>query len=40
MVPDRLPPRIRVREDAALELPHVVVFIDDPDRTVIKLLEA
>jgi hypothetical protein len=38
MVPDRLPPRIRVREDAALELPHVVVFIDDPDRTVIKPL--
>lgn len=38
MVPDRLPPRIKVREDAPLELPHVVVFIDDPDRTVIKPL--
>ncbi len=35
---DRLPPRIRVRENAALELPHIMVLIDDPDKTVIEPL--
>lgn len=30
LVLDRLPPRIRVRAQAALELPHLVVFCDDP----------
>ena len=34
-VPERLPPRLRVREGAALELPHVLVLIDDPEETVI-----
>jgi len=35
---ERLPPRIRIRQDAALELPHILVLIDDPDRTVIEPL--
>ncbi|HTO54372.1 MAG TPA: DUF1015 domain-containing protein [Myxococcota bacterium] len=35
-VEDRLPARLRVREHAALELPHVLVLIDDPERTVIE----
>lgn len=35
---DRLPPRIRVREKAALELPHIMVLIDDPGQTVIEPL--
>jgi hypothetical protein len=35
---DRLPPRIRVREQASMELPHIMVLIDDPDRTVIEPL--
>src|SRR5262245_24131424 len=35
-VEERLPPRLRVREGAALELPHVLVLIDDPGRTVIE----
>ena len=35
---DRLPPRIRVRENAAIELPHIMVLIDDPDKTVIEPL--
>ncbi len=35
---DRLPPRIRVREKASLELPHIMVLIDDPQRTVIEPL--
>jgi hypothetical protein len=35
---DRLPPRIRVREQAPIELPHIMVLIDDPDCTVIEPL--
>ncbi len=35
---DRLPPRIKIREGAALELPHIIVLIDDPDHTVIEPL--
>ncbi len=27
---ERIPPRVRVREHAALELPHVMLLIDDP----------
>ncbi len=38
---DRLPPRIRIREGAPLEVPHILVLIDDPERTVIEpLIEA
>jgi hypothetical protein len=37
---DRLPPRIRVREGAPLELPHVMVLIDDPEHLVINPLFA
>ena len=37
---DRLPPRIRVRENAAVELPHIMVLIDDPEKTVIEPLFA
>ncbi len=35
---DRLPPRITIRRDAPLELPHIMVLIDDPDCTVIEPL--
>ncbi len=35
----RLPPRMKIREGAALELPHILVLIDDPDRSVIEPLE-
>lgn len=35
---DRLPPRIRVREKAPIELPHIMVLIDDPGHTVIEPL--
>lgn len=35
---DRLPPRIRIREKACLELPHIMVLIDDPDASVIEPL--
>jgi hypothetical protein len=37
---DRLPPRIKVREGADLELPHILVLIDDPGHTVIEPLSA
>jgi len=37
---ERLPPRVRVRENAPLELPHVMVLIDDPQRSVIEPLFA
>lgn len=36
----RLAPRIEVRRGAALELPHILVLIDDPDQTVIEPLAA
>lgn len=35
---DRLPPRIRIRKNAAIESPHIMVLIDDPDKTVIEPL--
>jgi len=35
---DRLPPRMRIREGAPLELPHILVLIDDPQKTVIEPL--
>jgi hypothetical protein len=35
IVEDRLPPRVEVRKRARLEMPHIVVFIDDPDCSVI-----
>ncbi|MBL8250339.1 MAG: DUF1015 domain-containing protein [Candidatus Competibacter sp.] len=37
---ERLPPRIRVREKALVELPHVMVLIDDPECSVIEPLFA
>jgi hypothetical protein len=33
---DRLPARMKIREGAPLELPHILVLIDDPERTVIE----
>lgn len=35
---ERLPPRMRIREGAPLELPHILVLIDDAWRTVIEPL--
>ncbi len=37
---DRLPPRIKIRQGAAMELPHILVLIDDPKHTVIEPLTA
>lgn len=35
---ERLPPRMRIREDAILELPHILVLIDDPQMEIIEPL--
>ena len=37
-IESRLPVRVQVREGAALEMPHIMVFIDDPDNTVMGRL--
>lgn len=37
-VMSRLPARVRVRRKAPLEVPHVMILIDDPGRTVIEPL--
>jgi hypothetical protein len=36
---DRLPPRIRIREKAPLECPHILVLFDDPNDTVFSPLD-
>jgi hypothetical protein len=40
VIVDRLPPRIKIRQCATMELPHILVLIDDPNRTVIEPLSA
>ncbi|MDP3178803.1 MAG: DUF1015 domain-containing protein [Spirochaetaceae bacterium] len=37
---ERLPPRMQIRRGAALELPHILLLVDDPGRTVIEPLYA
>ncbi|MBR6107871.1 MAG: DUF1015 domain-containing protein [Oscillospiraceae bacterium] len=39
-VPERIPPRVRIRRGAALELPHIMILLDDTQKTVIEPLEA
>ncbi len=39
-VESRIPIRVRIREHAPLELPHVLVLIDDPGKTVIEPISA
>lgn len=39
-VEERIPPRLAVRRGAALELPHAMLLIDDPGRTVIEPIAA
>lgn len=33
---ERIPPRVAIRRDAPLEMPHVMLLIDDPAQTVIE----
>ena len=37
---ERIPPRLRIREGAPLECPHVMLLLDDPAHTVIEPLYA
>ncbi|HEX3047481.1 MAG TPA: DUF1015 domain-containing protein, partial [Bacillota bacterium] len=37
---ERIPPRVRIREGAPLELPHIMVLIDDPEKRVIEPIAA
>ena len=37
-IEERIPPRLKVRRAAALELPHIIVLIDDADCTVVEQL--
>lgn len=37
---ERIPPRLSVREGASIELPHIILLIDDPRRSVIEPLFA
>ena len=38
-VAERIPPRVKIRKDAPLEFPHVLLFIDDPEDKVLGGLE-
>ncbi len=35
---ERIPPRVKVRENASLELPHIIMLIDDANRGIIEPL--
>ncbi len=37
-VVERIPPRLRIREGAPIEMPHIIILIDDPEKTVIEPL--
>lgn len=37
-IESRIPPRLRIREGACVESPHILVLIDDPNETVIEPL--
>ena len=36
---ERIPPRVKIRENASLELPHIIMLIDDDKRCVIEPLK-
>ena len=36
---ERIPPRVKVRENALLELPHIMILIDDEKRQIIESLK-
>jgi len=39
-VMERIPPRVKIRDGAALETPHIMLLIDDPEATVIEPVAA
>lgn len=38
-VVERIPPRVAIRRNATIEAPHVMLLIDDPERSVIESLD-
>ncbi|MBR2333968.1 MAG: DUF1015 family protein, partial [Clostridia bacterium] len=36
VVPDRIPPRLKIRRDAPIELPHILIVMDDRKGRVIE----
>lgn len=38
-VAERVPPRVEIRKDAPMEIPHIMLLIDDPEKTVIEPLD-
>lgn len=36
VVYDRIPPRVRIRENAPLEIPHIMLLIDDPEKKIVE----
>ncbi len=36
---ERIPPRVKIRQNAPLELPHVILLIDDPAQKVIESIQ-
>ena len=38
VIPERLPPRVRIRREALLEMPHILVFLNDPENIVLGAL--
>ncbi len=39
-VVERIPPRVKVRRNAPIELPHIMILIDDEDKTVVEAVGA
>lgn len=37
---ERIPPRVKIRENAKLELPHIMILIDDEKKDIIESLKA
>mgnify|MGYP002520105085 CR=1 FL=1 len=33
---ERIPPRVKIRENAPLELPHIMLLVNDPDKTLVE----
>lgn len=37
---ERIPPRIKIRNNAKIETPHILILIDDPKKTVVEKVES
>lgn len=39
-VPERIPPRVKIRKSATLELPHIMLLLDDPEKKIVEGIAA